>query len=168
MAFITNKQEKTQIKIFHFNDFYRDAMNKEISIFPFDIYEYVNSFDDIEIINDDLSSEISGMIEYISDGFIFAVNKYYNIKRKREILALLFAHYCLHKNYILQNKKIVIKNLWTADKMGQDALNFASKLLMPKATFITIARECKTFGELAEKFQVTPKMAKFRFENIYE
>lgn len=163
MAFITVKKEKTQVKIKIFNDFYKDAINKDIQIFPFDIYAYVNTFDDIEIINDDLSSEISGMIEYTDGGFIIAVNKYYSIERRQEILTRLFAHYILHKDYILQNKKIVIKNLWTSDKISLEALNFTSKLLMPKATFITIARECKTFGELAERFKITPKMAKFRF-----
>lgn len=164
MAFITNKIEKIQVKIRNFNDFYKDAINKEISIYPFDIYAYVDTFDNIEIINDDLDLEISDMIElYDSDKFIIAVNKYYSIERKREILTLLFVHYILHKDYILQNKKIVIKNLWTSDKISLEALNFASKLLMPKATFITIAREYKTFGELAERFKITPKMAKFRF-----
>lgn len=153
MAFVINKQEKIQVKIKNFNDFYRDAINKEIPIYPFDI--------------DDLSSEISGIIEYIDGGFIIAVNKYHSYERRKEILAILFFHYILHKDYILQNRKIQINILYTADKMSLSALNFASKLLIPKATFITIARECKTFGELAEKFQVTPKMAKIRFNNVY-
>lgn len=167
MAFVINKQEKIQVKIKNFNDFYRDAINKEIPIYPFDIYAYVDTFDNIEIIDDDLSSEISGIIEYIDGGFIIAVNKYHSYERRKEILAILFFHYILHKDYILQNRKIQINILYTADKMNLSALNFASKLLIPKATFITIARECKTFGELAEKFQVTPKMAKIRFNNVY-
>lgn len=163
MAFITNKQEKIQTKIRIFNDFYKDAMSKEISIFPFDIYAYVDTFDNIEIINDNLSFSL-GLIQRYKDICIIAINKYHGIESRREILAVLFAHYILHKDY----KKITVNNLWATDKMSQKALKFASKLLMPKATFITIARECKTFGELAEKFQVTPKMAKFRFSNVYQ
>ena len=166
MAFLANKQEKIQIEFKNFNDFYKDAMNKEICLYPFDIYAYVDTFDEIEIINDDLNC--LGLIERYSDIFVIAVHKYLSIERRREILAILFAHFTLHRDYISQNRKIEIKNFWTADKMSKEALNFASKLLMPKATFITIARECKTFGELSERFKVTPKMAKFRFCNVYE
>lgn len=172
MAFITAKKEKTQVKIKNFGDFYKDAINKKISIFPFDIYEYANSFYSIESIDDDLKFPIIGLIEVVQDsnqyGFVITLNKYHDIAKRRTILAKLFAHYCLHRDYIIENKKIEIQNFWEADKMNQDALNFASKLLMPKATFITIARECRTFGELAERFKVTPKMAKFRFNNVYE
>ena len=57
MAFINDKKEiKTQIK--KFDDFYIDARSKGISIFPFDIYEYVNSFYSIETIDDDLNYPI--------------------------------------------------------------------------------------------------------------
>ena len=168
MAFITNKQEQVKIKIRNLNDFYRDAINKSIQVFPFDIYAYVNTFDNIEIINDDLSSKIRGIIEYIDGRFIIAVNKYNRIEFKKVILARLFAHFILHKDYILQNRKIEIQDFWTTDKMSLEALNFASKLLMPKATFVTIVKECKTFGELAEKFQVTSTMTKFRFSNVYK
>lgn len=166
MAFITAKKEKNKVKIKNFGDFYKDAINKEIAIYPFDIYEYVNSFESIEIINDDLKS--LGLIERVDHGFVVAVDKYLSINLRRIILARLFAHFVLHKDYIIENKKIEIQDFWKTDKMSQDALNFASKLLMPKATFITIARECRTFGELAERFKVTPKMAKFRFNNVYE
>ena len=171
MAFIINKQERIQVKIKNFNDFYIDARNKEISIFPFEIYEYANSFYSIETIDDDLKFPIVGMIERVRDGgeygFVITLNKYHDIRRRRTILARLFAHFVLHKDYIIDNRKIEIQDFWTTDKMSRDANNFAAKLLMPQATFITIAKECKTFGELAEKFQVTPKMAKFRFNNVY-
>ena len=53
MAFITNKQEQEKIKIRKFDDFYIDARSKGISIVPFDIFRYVETFDDIELnIND--------------------------------------------------------------------------------------------------------------------
>lgn len=164
MAFIYDKKEQVKTKIRNFNDFYKDAMNKGISIVPFDIYKYVNSFDDIEIINnDDKLFPFIGLIEKYQDGFVIAISKYVRIERQREILAKLFAYLVLHRDYILQNRKIEIKNIWTADKMSVEANLFASKLLMPKATFITIVRECKTFGEVAKYFNVTPKMSKFRF-----
>ena len=37
MAFIYDKKEQVKTKIRNFNDFYKDAMNKGISIVPFDI-----------------------------------------------------------------------------------------------------------------------------------
>lgn len=53
MAFINQKQEiKTQIR--KIDDFYIDARSKGISIFPFDIYEYVNSFYSVETFDGDL------------------------------------------------------------------------------------------------------------------
>ena len=171
MAFITNKKEQERIKIRNFNDFYRDAMNKGISIVPFDIFEYVNSFDDIELnINDkDLNFSTIGLVEKFQNGygFLISISKFHNIKIQRMILARLFAHLVLHRDYIIQNEKIEIKNFWTSDIMHKEANEFASKLLMPKATFEVKCHEFRTFGELAEYFNVTAKMAKFRFENLW-
>lgn len=170
MAFITDKKEETKIKIRYFHDFYKDAINKGISIVPFDIYKYVNSFDDIEIINNDdnLLFPVIGLIEKYNDGFVMAISKYPNIERQREILARLFAHFVLHRDYILPNGKIEIRDLYTSDDISKEANNFASKLLMPPATFETICKECKTFGEVAKYFKVTPKMAKLRFSNLWD
>lgn len=169
MAFITDKKEETKIKIRYFNDFYKDAINKGISIVPFDIYEYVNSFDSVEIINnDDELFPVIGLIEKYNDGFVMAITKYAKIEQQREILARLFAHFVLHRDYILPNGKIKIRNLWTSDDISKEANNFVSKLLMPQATFETICKECKTFDELAEYFKVTPKMAKLRFSNLWD
>lgn len=169
MAFIYDKKEQVKTKIRNFNDFYKDAMNKGISIVPFDIYKYVNSFDDIEIINnDDKLFPFLGLIEKYQDGFVIAISKYVRIERQREILARLFAHLVLHRDYILQNRKIEIKNIWTADKMSVEANEFVGKLLMPKATFETICGECKTFGEVAEYFNITPQIVKLRFFNLFK
>lgn len=169
MAFITDKKEQVKTKIEKFNDFYTDARNKGISIYPFDIYKYVNSFDDIEIINnDDELFPLIGLIEKYKDGFVIAITKYQGIERQREILARLFAHFVLHREYILPNGKIKIRDLWTSDDMSKEANNFASKLLMPPATFETICSECRTFGEVAKYFKVTPKMAKFRFSKLFD
>ena len=171
MAFITNKKEQVKIKIRNLNDFYRDAINKGISIVPFDILKYVNSFDYIELnINDgDVDFFSLGLIEKFQngDGFLISTNKFQDIRIQRMILARLFAHYCLHRDYILQNGKIEIKKFWTADKMSREANDLASKLLMPKATFKVKCKEFRTFGELAEYFNVTQTMAKFRFQNLW-
>ena len=171
MAFITNKKEQEKIKIRNFNDFYKDAINQGISIVPFDILKYVETFEDIELnLNDgDLDAWCLGSIEKFNNGygFLISMNKFHNSIIQRMILARLFADLVLHRDYIIENRKIEIKNLWTADKMCKEANEFVSKLLMPKATFEIKCREFKTFGELAEYFKVTPKMAKFRFENLY-
>ena len=165
MAFITDKKEiKTQIK--KFDDFYIDARSKGISIFPFDIYEYVNSFYSIETIDDDLNYPIIGMIECVRDGgeygFVITLNKYHDIRIQRMILARLFAHYCLHRDYILENRKIEIQDFWTTDKMSRDGNDFATKLLIPKATFLEIIKNGSTIGEVANRFVVSPRFMKYR------
>lgn len=106
MAFISNKKEKKETKITTWNEMILDAKKKNITLTPFDIYTYVNTFDNIEIINDDLSSEISGMIEYVGDGFIIAINKYHSYERRRFTLAHEFGHYCMHREYLINNKSI--------------------------------------------------------------
>ena len=170
MAFITNKKEQEKIKIRNFNDFYRDAINKGISIVPFDIYEYANSFYSIETFDDDLNYPIIGMIECVrvdgEYGFVITLNKYHDIRRRRTILARLFGHFVLHRDYIIENRKIEIRDFWATDKMSREANDFASGLLMPKATFEVKCKEFRTFGELAKYFNVISKMAKYRFDNL--
>lgn len=174
MAFIKNKEKEVNVNITNtknirtINEIHKDAMNKGISIVPFDIYEYVNSFDDIEINNNDsLNLFSTGLIEKYKGGFVISISKHISILNQRCVLAKLFAHLILHKDYILQNGKIEIKNLWTADKMSKEADDFASRLLMPKATFITIGRELRTIGDVAGYFKVTPKMVKKRLSNLW-
>ena len=171
MAFITNKKEQERIKIRNFNDFYRDVINQGISIVPFDIFRYVETFDDIELnINDsDINYPVLGLIEKFQNGygFLISISKFYDIRIQRTILARLFGHLVLHRDYIIENRKIEIRDFWKTDKMSKEANDFASKLLMPKATFEIKCREFGTFGEVAEYFNVTPKMTKFRFNNLW-
>ena len=171
MAFITNKQEQEKIKIRNFNDFYRDAINQGISIVPFDIFRYVETFDDIELnINDsDINYPTTGLIEKFQNGygFLISISKFHDIRIQRMILARLFGHFVLHRDYIIENRKIEIRDFWTTDEMSKEANKLASRLLMPKATFEIKCIEFRTFGELAEYFNITPKMAKFRFENLW-
>lgn len=165
MAFINDKKEiKTQIK--KFDDFYIDARSKGISIFPFDIYEYVNSFYSIETIDDDLNYPTIGLIERAGYGFVITLNKYHDIRRRRTILARLFGHFVLHRDYILENRKIEIQDFWTTDKMSRDGNDFASKLLIPKATFLEIIKHGSTIGEVANRFIVTPRFMKYRAYNL--
>lgn len=165
MAFINDKKEiKTQIK--KFDDFYIDARSKGISIFPFDIYEYVNSFYSIETIDDDLNFPTIGMIERAGYGFVITLNKYHDIRRRRTILARLFGHFVLHRDYILENRKIEIQDFWTTDKMSRDGNDFATKLLIPKATFLEIIKNGSTIGEVANRFVVTPRFMKYRAYNL--
>ena len=165
MAFINQKQEiKTQIK--KFDDFYIDAGSKGISIFPFDIYEYVNSFYSIETIDDDLNYPTIGLIERAGYGFVITLNKYHDIRRRRTILARLFGHFVLHRDYIIENKKIEIRDFWTTDKMSKDGNDFATKLLIPKATFLEIIKNGSTIGEVANRFVVTPRFMKYRAYNL--
>ena len=169
MAFINQKQE-IKIQIRKFDDFYIDARSKGISIFTFDIYEYVNSFYSIETIDDDLNYPIIGMIECVRDGgeygFVITLNKYHDIRRRRTILARLFGHFVLHRDYIIENRKIEIRDFWTTDKMSKDGNDFATKLLIPKATFLEIIKNGSTIGEVSNRFVVTPRFMKYRAYNL--
>ena len=172
MAFITNKEKEVNTNITNIrtiNEVHKDAMNKGISIVPFDIYKYVNSFDNIEInFNDDSLFPFTGLIEKYQDGFVVTISKYVVSERQREILAVLFAHLILHKDYILQNRKIAIRNLETRDKTRKEAIDFASKLLMPKATFTIIGRELRTIENVAKYFKVTSRMVNKRLFNLWD
>ena len=170
MAFITNKKEQEKIKIRNFNDFYRDAINQGISIVPFDIFRYVETFDDIELnINDkDLNYPIVGLIEKFQNGygFLISISKFCDIRIQRMILARLFGHFVLHRDYIIENRKIEIRDFWTTDKMSKDGNDFATKLLIPKATFLEIIKNGSTIGEVSNRFVVTPRFMKYRAYNL--
>lgn len=167
MAFISSKKEKKETKIITWDMMLSDAKDKNITLTPFDIYAYVNTFDDIEIINDDLSSEISGMIEYIDGGFIIAINKYHSDGRRRFTLAHEFGHYCMHREYLINNKSIkdvaLFRSENTKNQKEFEANEFASKLLMPKDDFLNIIKNGKTrLGDIAEHFGVSAAAAKYR------
>ena len=170
MAFITNKQEQEKIKIRNFNDFYRDAINQGISIVPFDIFRYVETFDDIELnINDsDINYPVVGLIEKFQNGygFLISISKYHDIRIQRMILARLFAHSVLHRDYILENRKIEIRDFWKTDEMSRNGNDFASKLLIPKATFLEIIKNGSTIGEVADRFVIPPRFMKYRAYNL--
>lgn len=169
MAFIANKNEETpiKIKIRNLYDFYADAENKRISLTPFDIYKYVDSFDNIEVINDILESNYIGMIykQKIEGmtGYIIAVNKYLPYEYQRTILARLFAHCILHRE--LFNYSIKIKSLWNSDKFSNEANILASKLLIPETELFKYIRGGSSVGKIADHFKVSVNMAKFRALN---
>ncbi|ARR00927.1 ImmA/IrrE family metallo-endopeptidase [Campylobacter porcelli] len=167
MAFISSKKEKKETKIITWDMLLLDAKDKNITLTPFDIYTYVNTFDNIEVIDDDLSSEISGMIEYISDGFIITINKYHSYERRRFTLAHEFGHYCMHREYLINNKSIkdvaLFRSENTKDQKEFEANDFAAKLLMPKDDFLNIIKNGKTrLGDIAEHFGVSAAAAKYR------
>ncbi|MCI6695051.1 MAG: ImmA/IrrE family metallo-endopeptidase [Campylobacter sp.] len=167
MAFISNKKEIKETKIITWEEMLLDAEKKNITLMPFDIYAYVNTFDNIEIIDDDLGLEISGMIEYASGGFVITINKYHSYERRRFTLAHEFGHYCMHREYLINNKSIkdvaLFRSENTKDKKEFEANEFAAKLLMPKDDFLDVIKSGKTkLGDIAEHFGVSATAAKYR------
>lgn len=166
MAFIKNNQPALSSAIIKiWDDMLLDAKNKNISTKPFDICAYVSTFDNIEIINDNLGSEVCGIIEYVDSGFVIAINKYHSYERRRFTLAHEFAHYAMHKEYIIKNKRIIDTALFRdrQSEIENEANEFASKLLMPKDKFIeAIKNGKKGLGDLAEHFCVTAAAVKYR------
>lgn len=167
MAFITSKNEETSIKIRNLYDFYADAENKGIRVIPFDIYEYVDSFENIETINDYLESNYIGMIQKQKiegmTGYVIAVNKYLPYEYQRTILARLFSHIILHRQFF--NHSIKIKSLWNSDEMSKEANILASKLLIPETQLFKFIRGGSSVGKIADHFKVSVNMAKFRALN---
>lgn len=171
MAFIkkSNQPPLSLVTIKTWDDLILDAKNKNICLMPFDIYAYVDTFDNIEVINDDLGCEISGLIEYSNGGFIIAINKYHSYERRRFTLAHEFAHYAMHKDYIIKNKKIEDVALFKDRKsdIEKEANDFASKLLMPKDELLVVVKSGKTrLGDLAEYFGVTAAAVKYRASKL--
>ncbi|WP_096021241.1 ImmA/IrrE family metallo-endopeptidase [Campylobacter lanienae] len=167
MAFIRKEEKKEEKKVITCDNILLDAEAKNIKLEPFDIYSYVNTFDNIEVIDDDLSSEISGMIEYVGDGFIITINKYHSYERRRFTLAHEFGHYCMHREYLINNKSIkdvaLFRSENTKDQKEFEANEFAAKLLMPKDDFLDIIKKGKTrLGDIAEHFGVSAAAAKYR------
>ena len=167
MVFIANENEETSIKIKNIYELYSDAENKGVSLTPFDIYKYVDTFDNIEAINDVLESNYIGIIykQKIEGmtGYVIAVNKYLPYEYQRTILARLFAHFLLHRELFQESLKI--KNLWTSDEMTQEANILASKLLIPEIELLRFIRGGSSVGKIADHFKVSVNMAKFRARN---
>ncbi|MDY4860070.1 MAG: ImmA/IrrE family metallo-endopeptidase, partial [Campylobacter sp.] len=161
MAFISNKKEIKETKIITWEEMLLDAEKKNITLMPFDIYAYVNTFDNIEIIDDDLGLEISGMIEYASGGFVITINKYHSYERRRFTLAHEFGHYCMHREYLINNKSIkdvaLFRSENTKDKKEFEANEFAAKLLMPKDDFLDVIKSGKTKNKTKEKEIINQK-----------
>ena len=167
MDFITSENEESSIKIKNIYELYSDAENKGVSLTPFDIYKYVDTFDNIEVINDVLESNYIGMIHKQKiegmTGYVISINKYLPYEYQRTILARLFAHFLLHRELFQESLKI--KNLWTSDEMAQEANILASKLLIPETELFKFIGGGSSVGKIADHFKVSVNMAKFRALN---
>ena len=50
--------------------------------------------------------------------------------------------------------------------MSRDGNDFATNLLIPKATFLGIIKNYSTIGEVTNRFVVTPRFMKYRAYNL--
>ena len=164
MAFISNENEETSIKIKNLYELYSDAENKGVSLTPFDIYKYVKSLKNIKVINAELETTHIGVIKKQNikgmSGYVMTVNKYLPYEYQRTILARLFAHFLLHRQFF--NHSIKIKSLWNSDKFSNEANILASKLLIPETELFKFIRGGSSVGKIADHFKVSVNMAKFR------
>ena len=167
MAFIANENEDSSIKIKNLYELYSDAENKGVSLTPFNIYKYVNSFKNLKAFNTELETTHIGVIKKQNikgmSGYVMTVNKYLPYEYQRTILARLFAHFLLHRELFQESLKI--KNLWTSDEMTQEANILASKLLIPETELFKFIRGGSSVGKIADHFKVSVNMAKFRALN---
>lgn len=168
MAFIkTSNEKKEPQQLLNINDIFNSAKNNGINTLPFDIYSYVNIFNDIEVLEDDLGPEISGMIEYMNFGYIITINKHHSQNRKRFALAHELGHYMMHKDFLKSNgnieDKMLFRNNLRQDKREIQANEFAAQLLIPETEFKSaISQGINSIAELAKKFQVSAAAIKYR------
>lgn len=148
-------------------EIYKEAQQNNISIKPFDIFSYVGTINDIKLIDEYLEDDISGIIERFSNYFQITLNKYHSRLRKRFTLAHELGHFCLHKNYLAENKKIqdniLFRKQSNTNRIELEANEFAAELLMPKFEFEKeIKNGNNTIEKLSDCFQVSYAAVKYR------
>ncbi len=152
---------------------FKDAKKKNIRTSPFfDIFKYVETFDDIEVKEDSkLKGFESGKIEYKDGIFIITINEYHPEIYKRFTLAHEFGHYCLHKSYLIEHRNledgVLFKSDLANDEKESDANDFAAIILMKFENFVKDVNDgFNTIKKIAERFRVPEEAAIYRAKMI--
>lgn len=142
------------------------ARRHGIATRPFDIEKFIRMHN-ITVVREEMSdNDISGYIECrVGDRWVIGINKYHNVQRQRFTLAHEFAHFCLHRETISDQKieEVIIFRDATRSRKEQDANEFASQILIPDKSFATFVKErTKDIAELAELFGVSPAAIRYK------
>lgn len=154
MTFISNKEEK------YIEEVIQDAKSRKISISPFDIYAYISTFYNIEVIHKPLWNNGAVVIDYYNQKLKITIHNAFSEVRKRYSLAYAFGHYCLNKekylkyNAFIKNTPLILEE--SKDESDIEANKFATKLLLPKEELLNFwkRKERITVGDVARHFKV--------------
>ncbi|WP_104697782.1 MULTISPECIES: ImmA/IrrE family metallo-endopeptidase [unclassified Helicobacter] len=171
MAFINRKRNEnlTTYNKKTIKEIFEHARNLGVETCPFDIFAYILHIQEIDYWEDYFDSDISGKIEYRNSGiYQIVINKYHSLVRRRFTLAHEFAHFVLHKDFLMQGNKIEDGILFRSDnnlnnQREVEANGFAADLLMPQNSFENEIRQGNVKVEtLADFFQVSYSAIKYR------
>lgn len=128
------------------------------------IEEVVKSFNDIQIVYEQMEANQSGSISNVNGKWVICINKNHNVKRQRFTLAHELGHYILHKG---KNVEFVDTTFFRSDEMDSieySANEFAARLLMPEIVVRNLIdnEHIKNIGVLAEQFGVSSLAMKYR------
>lgn len=128
-----------------------------IDCYKLDIIALIKS-QNIELVYDeDMPSDVSGVLKKENDTWTIHVNKMHSQNRQRYTIAHEFGHYCLHKDYTneFKDKTFFRKEKdWTS--IEYDANQFAAELLMSKECIKNaLNNDIITIKELSEAFGVS-------------
>ncbi len=170
MAFI-NKKKNINLPAYEkktLEEIHEHAKSLGIENCPFDIFGYICHISEINYWEDYFNDDISGVIEYLNTGFFrIVLNQYHSLVRRRFTLAHEFAHFVLHRDFLMQNNKITDGILFRSsnnfDQRETEANQFAADLLMPKDLFDDAIKQGKNkIKDLADLFQVSYSAIKYR------
>ena len=144
-----------------FNNHPQYALNS-----TFDVFNFVNELNDVELIHKPLEDNISGYIEKQGEKFIIAINSSQNPLRQRFTLAHELGHYYIHRSELSgQHTDVTLFRDANEDRLGIEyaANDFAAELLMPELNFRQAIKEGNnTPKHLSQLFQVTEKAVLYR------
>ncbi len=173
MAIIRRKSPSRPPGILPENSEYKNAQavhdaakENGIQTRPFNIEKFIKMHN-IKVVREEMAdNDISGYIECRAGGrWIIGINKYHNPRRQRFTLAHEFAHFCLHKELILDH--MIVDAILFRDKNCKEdeqmANRFASEILIPNEIFKKFVKEkTRDIAELAELFGVSPAAIRYK------
>lgn len=158
-----------------------DLISKfELNNAGFDLNLLLNKLN-IEISNEDLSDEVSGIFLMINGKPLITINskESNNKERQRFTIAHEIGHYILHSDkktlFVDKSPKLLYRN--SASSTGEilqekEANHFAACLLMPKELLMADVKDVKNSKEdkiiknLASKYKVSEQAMSFRLANL--
>lgn len=137
-----------------------DAKSRKTSLAPFDIYAYIRTFYNIEVIHKPLFYKGAVVIDYYNQKLKIIIHDAFSEVRRRYSLAYAFGHYFLNKerylkyNSFIKNLQLILEE--SKDESDIEAHKFATKLLLPKEELLNFINrgERKTVADVARYFKV--------------